>query len=489
MPLALTMNQYKLITINTMKHLILRNLMLIAVLLTGSHAFAYDFEVEGIYYNITDETNKTVEVTFKEAYSNEYTGTVVIPTSVERTDGTVYTVISIGSGAFYGCTGLTSIVIPNSVTTIGDEAFSYCTGLIDVSIGNSVITIGSNVFYNTGWYNKQTDGILYLNNWCLGYKGDVPTGTLSIKEGTRLIAGKTFYGCTDLTSIVIPNSVITIGSGAFSYCTGLTSIVIPNSVTTIGNETFWGCAGLTNIVIPDSVTSIGSSAFAACTSLTSVSIGNSVTTIGRDAFSGCTGLTSVTIGDSVTTIGGGAFYQCAGLTSIVIPNSVTTIGDYAFYDCFDLTSVSIGNSVTTICDYAFYGCSGLTSITIPNSVTSIGYDAFYECTGLTKIYCKATNPPACEAYYDDSYQVCSDESLQNATLYVPTGCKTAYESVDPWRNFWNIVETDFSGVEETLVDEEGEPAEYYNLQGVKVAYPENGIFIKKQGSRTTKIVL
>lgn len=287
------------------------------------------------------------------------------------------------------------------------------------------------------------------------------------------VSGNTITGLTDygksLTGLNIPSVidgklVTSIGDSAFRGCTEFTSITVPDSVTSIGVYAFSGCAGLTSITIPDSVTSLGELAFSNCTGLTSVTIGNGVTSISNQAFSGCSGLTSITIPDSVTSIGTDAFYKCEKPTSIyytgdiagwcgisghnyimsssrtlyiggkkvegdlIIPDSVTSIGDgafrgckgltsisgsatnvstvakqakpisftvnitsgtsigyQAFSGCTGLTSVAIGNSVTSIGDSAFYVCSGITSVTIGNSVTSIGYHAFYSCSKLTSV--------------------------------------------------------------------------------------------------------
>ena len=193
------------------------------------------------------------------------------------------------------------------------------------------------------------------------------------------------YTYHNLTSIVIPDSVISIGNNAFESCTSLTSMTIPNSVTSIWNYSFSGCSSLTSVTIPSSVTSIGGSAFANCISLTSVIIPTSVKSIGEYVFAFCTSLTSVTIPNSVTSISPYAFDSCTSLTSVTIPNSVTSIGDYAFITCTSLTSVIIPNSVTSIGEYVFAHCSSLTSVTIPNSVTHIGGLAFYSCTSLTSI--------------------------------------------------------------------------------------------------------
>ena len=375
-----------------MKKLLLTFLMLIAAV----PLWAHDFEVDGIYYNITSET--TVGVTYRGSYgheySNEYTGSVTIPSSVIYNSNT-YSVTTIGLSAFSGCPELTEVTIPNSVTTIGADAFFDCSGLIEVTIPNSVTFIDIQAF-----------------QFCRGLT------SIIIPNSVTTIGDAAFRYCSKLTSITIPNSVTTIGDYAFSGCTGLTEVIIPNSVTTIGNEAFKGCYGLTKVTIPNSVITIGSYAFQSCSGLTEIAIPNSVTSIGDEAFSYCSGLTSVTIGNSVTSIGDFAFYACTRLTGITIPNSITSIGEGAFSNCFSFgyivvesgngvfdsrdncnavietatnTLVNgcknsvIPNSVTSIGDYAFYQCRDLTKVTIPNSVTLIGDAAFNGCSGLTKL--------------------------------------------------------------------------------------------------------
>ena len=161
---------------------------------------------------------------------------VTIPNSVTSIGNYAIpnSVTSIGNSAFYKCTNLTSITIPNSVTSIGYNCFYGCSGLTSVTIGNSVTSIGSYAFYETDWYNNQANGLLYLDKWLLGYKGDKTVGELNIAEGTKGIANNAFYGCSGLTSVNIPDGVTSIGSYAFSGCIGLTSVTIPNSVTSIG---------------------------------------------------------------------------------------------------------------------------------------------------------------------------------------------------------------------------------------------------------------
>ena len=375
-------------------------------------SWAFSFKKDGIYYNINyDKTSVTV--TYETKYYNSYSGSISIPSIV--TYGRVtYNVTSIGSSAFEGCTGLTSVTIPNSVTSIGYYAFFQCSGLTSITIPNSVTSIGIQAFWGCSGLTSVTIPNSVTSIGRDAFYGCSGLTSVTIPSSVTSIEGSVFSGCTGLTSVTIPNSVTSIGYNAFSGCSSLTSITIPNSVTSIESSAFYGCSGLTSVTIPNSVTSIEERAFSGCTGLTSITIPESVTSIGNSAFSNCSGLTSVTLnandivsktystssnlgtifgsqvkeyvlGDDLKGIGSYAFFDCSGLTSISIPNSVTSIREYAFAHCSGLTSVSIPNSVTSIGSDAFYGCSGLTSITIPESVTSIGDYAFIYCTGLTSI--------------------------------------------------------------------------------------------------------
>ena len=275
-------------------------------------------------------------------------------------------VTSIGDWAFNQCESLTSINIPNCVTSIGNEAFYECKSLTSIIIPNSVIKMGVNPF--VGWH-----GSLYNESKSFIYENQV----LFNADKTFIIAYR-----ADDESYNIPNTVTSIGNGAFYECKSLTSINIPDSITSIGNSAFNGCDSLTYINIPDSVTSIGNRAFIRCESLTNINIPDSVTSIGDGAFARCESLTSINIPDSVTSIGDWAFFLCKSLTSINIPDSVTSIGDRAFGGCKSLTSINIPDSVTSIGDRAFIRCESLTSINIPDSVTSIGDWAFSKCENL-----------------------------------------------------------------------------------------------------------
>jgi len=283
----------------------------------------------------------------------------------------------IGDYAFNGL-GITSITIPDSVTSIGVDAFYYLkTYSLERSIYINSFKKWCEIDFENYYSNPMSGGSeLYLNNFLIK--------EIKIPNNITNINDYTFCGCRSLTSVTIPDSVTSIGEGAFRDCTNLTSIAIPDSVTRIGEGAFNKCTSLTSITIPDSITSIENYTFGYCTSLTSITIPDSVTSIGEGAFRDCTNLTSIAIPDSVTSIGP-AFYGCKSLTCITIPDSITSIENYTFYYCTSLTSITIPDSVTSIGEEAFNKCTSLTSITIPDSVTSIGRGAFRDCTNLTSI--------------------------------------------------------------------------------------------------------
>ena len=317
----------------------------------------------------------------------------------------------LGWGAFRNCSSLTSIQIPNTVTSISSFAFEGCRSLesIKVNVGNTYFDSRDNC-------NAVIETA--TNSLILGCRNTViPKSVESIADNAFYRSGLTsieipsvtrigesaFYGCSDLTSITL-KSVSHIGKGAFSNCTSLTSITLPNSVVCIEDDTFADCYSLTSVTtgsigwigknafrncgfksfnIPNSVWLIDESAFEGC-SLTSITIPNSIRTLERSVFKGCYYLSSVTLSNSITDIGDYAFEGCTNLKSVTIPNSVFSIGNHAFENCSSLASITIPNSVICIGELAFYQ-SGLTSITIPNSVTSIGYGAFNCCWDLISV--------------------------------------------------------------------------------------------------------
>ena len=323
--------------------------------------------VDGIWYNFNSSTN-TAQVTYQGTtysnVSNEYSGSVVIPSTVEY-NSVIYTVTSIGDNAFRGCSNLTAVSIPESVTSIGTNAF----------------------------WNTQVSSI-YISNleaWCnmsfAAGGGAAPTFT---NFNYYLYLNHSL-----ITNLVIPNGITKIKDYAFCYCSSITSVTIPNGVTSIGNQAFLQCGNLQNITIPNSVTSIGGSAFSYCTSLNSIEIPNNVTSIGPSAFNKCSSLGSINIPASVTSIGNGA-WSASGIHSVYITDLVAwcniPFGTFCSYNSYDLylngskvTEMSVPNGVTTINNYAFAFCTSIISVILPSSVTSIGVQAFCNCSSLIDV--------------------------------------------------------------------------------------------------------
>ena len=399
--------------------------------------------------------------------NNELVTDLVIPDSVTKIEERAFgsfdgltsitigdSVTSIGDYAFAYCSGLTSVTIGDSVTTIGDYAFAYCSSLASITCyAPTPPTIYNNTFnsintYGTLYYPDGSDysnWLSILKSYCwnvtitaqynvtssYNYRALSSTSEIShlYVNGTKVTDFGNQYSFKSKGSytvgIVLKDNVVDIQT-MFSNVEALNSVIINNSVTSIGNYAFSGCSNLTSITIPDSVTSIGSYAFDDCSKLTSITIPDSVKSIGSYAFSDCHAIKDVNLnvtnlaeyckGNAIGSIPGNKhlYINNKEITELVIPNSVTTIGHYAFYKCSSLTSITIPNSVTSIGQFAFSGCSNLTSITIPDSVTSIGSYAFDDCNNLASITCYATTAPSIQSSTFDNV-------LNSGTLYVPTG--------------------------------------------------------------------
>ena len=356
----------------------------------------------------------------------------------------------LGYSVFKGCSVLTSVTIPSSVTSIGGSAFEGCSGLTSITIPSSVTWIG----------------------------------------------GAAFEGCSGLTSITIPSSVTEIGGAAFEGCSGLTSITIPSSVTEIGGAAFKGCSGLTNLTIPSSVTSIERSAFEGCSGLTSLTIPSSVTSIGKSAFKGCSGLTSLIIPSSVTSIGSYVFENCSGLTSITIPSCVTEIGGTAFKGCSSLVNLyyKIDEKIETYLRYGhlyinvecgieyYLNDKKITSVAIPSTITELGRYAFQNCRDLTSVYVSWQFPiPTGSAFYGVDISKC--------TLYVPQGTEQDYWLSPGWGDFGKIVEFDATGIDKVTTSNDAKELSRYSVNGQRLAAPTKGLNIVKYSDGSVKKVV
>ena len=352
------------------------------------------------------------------------------------------TVVGVADAAFKDCTKITSVTIPDGVTSIGAEAFAGCTGLRSVSIPDSVTIIGADAFADCPNlpYN-HVNGADYLGNEENPYVvlirvTNKSVTSFSIPEQVKIIYSDAFSDCTQLMSVTIPEGVKRIGVSAFAGCVMLTEISVPDSVTNLEEKAFFGCSGIRAATVGTGVTKIGESVFAGCDSMETLTvpfIGDTANEssnpyldyffggtlhvtpenlktvvqeavpltlrkviltsgerVGNYAFMGCPGLTSVTVSDRMVEIGMFAFYRCSGLTEVVISQSVTAIGIDAFRECTALTEITIPDQVTDIGGLVFYGCAELQKITIGKNVQALVNYVLGNCPALTEIHYTGT---------------------------------------------------------------------------------------------------
>lgn len=345
------------------------------------------------------------------------------------------------SFAMYGAS-IKTLIIEEGITGVYREAFYCCTDLSNITLPDTITHIGYNAFSGTAYYSNKANwdnGSLYIGENLIRVDNSV-SGIYTVRNGTKTIAGGAFsdrwkiekiiipdsvvgigehaFLNGEFTSITIPDSVVSIGYGAFEECRELDTIKLSNHLVNIADYTFLSCSKLNHVIIPDSVTSIGEGAFVYCKSLTDIKISNSITSIEKIAFGGCYSLTDIKIPNSVQTIHDNAFADCTNLISINIPENVNSIGLGIFNYCDNLMTITIDennqtyddrnncnaiintktntlicgcnntvipDSITAIADDAFESCGKLTNISIPNGVTYIGKSAFSSCTSLTSI--------------------------------------------------------------------------------------------------------
>ena len=358
----------------------------------------------------------------------------------------------IGDYAFSGCSSLTSLTLPSSVTSIGGHAFEKCSGLTSLTLPSSVTSIGEFAFRY----------------------------------------------CSGLTSLTIPSGVTTIDYYAFADCSGLTSLTLPSSVTSIGGYAFAWCSGLTSLTLHSSVTSIGGYAFAWCSGLTSLTLPSSVTSIGGHAFESCSGLTSLTLPSSVTEIDRSAFEWCNNLKecNCLLDSDLETCLAYShddwtkipvdeikyYHNGQELTKLEIPSGVDKIGSYSFYKGVNLTSLTLPSSVTSIGSSAFEGCSGLTSVYVSWKSPLSIFA------STFKDANTEKCILYVPKGTYDDYW-LSNWGIFANIVEYDATGINHIMTSGDAKEISRYAADGQRLEVPAKGLNIVKYSDGCVKKVV
>lgn len=341
-------------------------------------------------------------------------------------------VTSIAAGAFRGQTMITDVVIPEGVTYIGREAFAGCSALVRVQIPTSVTQVGANLFEGTPYDSTLTGELVYINS--ILYRCQSDAVTVSIRQGTTVIAEEAFINRVNLAAIVVPDGVSYIGSNAFKNCSALSQIEIPKSVRDIVANAFDGTkwyedrkhemiyindllyrvpteiivqseqptgslsdkdaaelakSGVatqivpnTNVIVKEDITTICTLAFAN-TPVQTVQLPSTLTTIRYGAFQNCTALKQITLPKSMTFIEGGAFQNCSALTSISVPQNVTYLGASAFSGCTSLTSATLPQTITRISSGLFENCSSLTTVQASSALTSIGSRAFAETSALS----------------------------------------------------------------------------------------------------------
>ena len=446
----------------------------------------YHAAQDGITYGIHDGGQSAIALD-----ADDNITTAAIPATV-AIGGTNYPVTAIGTRAFYQCSALQGVTLPDGLQTIGHSAFYLCESLQSITLPQGLQSIGDWAFAR-----------------CTALQ------SIDIPQGVTEIGHSAFYLCESLQSIILPDGLQTIGESAFFGCNALQSITLPQGLQTIGDGAFYGCDALQSIIshadtppaieestfgketyatatlavpqgaeaayraaeywgrfynttidgitymrhdsgqsvivfyadpditaanIPATVsiggvdypvTAIGEDAFLNCGSLQSITLPQGLQTIGNSAFQSCNALQSVTLPQGLQTIGENVFYGCYALQSVTFPQGLQAIGDFAFYGCSALQSVTFPQGLQTIGSYAFHWCSDLQSITLPEGLQSIGSEAFYLCYALQSIISHADTPPAIEERTFDK------ETYATATLTVPQGAEAAYRAAEYWGRFYN----------------------------------------------------
>ena len=414
----------------------------------------------------------------------------------------------IGEKAFLRCTGLTNITIPEGVTFIGMSAFIYCRNLTSITIPAGVTTISSFTFEGCTSLTNLTlpDDLTKIGDGAFGECSGLTN--LTFPSSLTKIGDNAFYQCSGLKSLTFPNGLTEIGDKAFAYCSGLRSLTLPDGLTKIGAGIFQNCSSLMSLTIPSSITEVGSNAFDGCSSLnevryiihddlaayvqrghpdmdfkcpfryylngkeiTSLEIPTGVTSIKKNAFCGCSSLTNLTLPAGITEIGDKAFCICSGLGSLTLPDGITEINSYTFATCLNLTSLTLSANLTSISLGGFKGCFALKNLTIPSGLTSLSNLHITDIsTTIESVYVSSSVPATAGSFFDGV-------DLSNCTLYVPKGMIWNYKLADVWKNFGKIIEYDTTGIDKVTTRSDVKVISRFSLDGQRLTAPTKGMNI------------
>ncbi len=449
------------------KHLLMLLGVLMAVLPALAQEFSYEYEGQTIKYGIRSWEERTVGI----CEGNSVNGDVIIPPTVTY-EGEEFTVSFINGGAFWHCTGMTSIQLPNTIEGIEPYAFSECSSLTSFFVPASVKSIAYNVFGGCGGLTKvEYESIESL---CSIHFDTGDANPLSS-------AHSLYINGEEVRDLVIPETVTSIGDNAFNGAQCLTSVKIPETVTFIGASAFAECHNIATLELPSNITSINAYTFYGCRSLRNMTLPSSLTSIGERAFENCNNLETINIPNSVTQIGQHAFAYCGSLKSINIPEGVNSILTYTFHGCRSLKELSIPNSVVSIGDDAFSECNGLVSLFLPKSVSRVSRIAFAYCDQLRNVV--VSNPDIIFApNVFDRYEWSAAEAM----FFCPEGVDLSSQNLEQFK--YNVVYFDPASTEiladGTILTDKGKTLLYAAVTDGSYAIPDGVATITSNAFKT-----
>lgn len=413
---------------------------ILCTIFSFSVSYAYDAEVDGIYYNLIKK-GKVAEVT---SGSYKYSGNIQIPSTI-KVDNIEYSVSFITENAFYECSNLKSVKLPSSIKKIGRAAFIRCKQLSKINLENSIEEIGEFAFCECISLKEINIPTSMTKVQMCTFENCKKITSIELHDNIKTISKEGFYGCELVKTLNIPANVEYIGSSAFSMLSCLEKIEVDKRnkyfdsrnncnavIRTKDNSLVIGCK---NTVIETSITEIDTAAFAGRRGIVSLIIPENIKRIKYEAFMYCEDLENIQLPNTISKLEDYVFGYCTKLDNVVFPSKIKKIPCFILASCTNLKNVTIPTSVKEIDQKAFYKCTSLQNITIPENVTLIHAEAFYGDEALENVYCYAPNPPAIYKNYDPF----ENAYVNYSTLYVPRSSIEAYKATFPWSNFGTIM--------------------------------------------------